>query len=107
MFFSDDEKLIYTAPTGTKYDPIALHRKLVVASGGRLNEWLATWGDRTAPEIAVATAEESLVGAARTAFACTPFNNGTGTPDRDVIDSLCDFLEWQRGKDLRVRRQRR
>jgi hypothetical protein len=103
MFYTATERLVYESPTKAKYDPVALHRKLVLAAGGKLNDWLATWGDEAAAEVDVAKAEEGLVAAARAALALTPFGDGTGHTDRDAIDALCHFLEWCEGKDLRGR----
>lgn len=100
MFYTPAERLIFTSPLGA-FDPITLQRKLVIASGGALNNWLAVWGDSKAPEIAVATAEESLVGAARVAFGVKPLTADGGTTDREVLDTLCAFLRWAEGKDLR------
>jgi hypothetical protein len=103
LFTADADKLIYESPAKAKYDPVALHRRLVLAGNGKLNDWLATWGDDAAAEVDVARAEEALVAAARTAFNLKPFDADGGSTDRDAIDALCHFLEWTEGKDLRGR----
>ena len=101
MFYPDDAKRIYTSPAGTKYDPLAVHRKLVLAGGGRLNDHLASWADPETPEVARAAAEEELVRVARDAFALGGFAEEGGSTDREALDALCDFLEWLAGKASR------
>lgn len=103
MLYTLPQRLIYESPGGTRYDPLALHRRLITAAGGsdRLNENLAVWGEKTAPEVNRAAAEEYIVTAARAAFALKPFDQDGGCTDAEVLVIAEDFLEWLRGKDLR------
>lgn len=98
MFYTDAEKQIYTSPTGTRHDPLALQRKLVVASGGNLNAALVSWSDAKARETDRAAAEEQLVAAARVAFGFKPFDAEGGVVDAVVIETLEHFLRYLEGK---------
>lgn len=99
MFYTDAEKQIYLSPADTRHDPLALQRKLVVASGGNLNATLETWADPKAREVERASAEEKLVTAARTAFGFKPFDADGGVTDAIVLDTLDHFLRYLQGKE--------
>lgn len=99
MFYTDDQKLIYTAPTGTRFDPLAVHRSLILFSRGTLNDLLAAWGDKEGTEFGRAEAEENLIRVAREVFQLKPFDVEGGVTDSTVIKVLCDYLEWLEGKE--------
>jgi len=94
MFYSNSDKLIYTAPHGRPYDPLALQRKLLLASTGTLNDLLATWSAAESTDLDRAAAEESLVAITRSAFDLQPFDTEGGVTDRIALNCLTDFLEW-------------
>jgi hypothetical protein len=113
MFFADHEKLVY-APAGSDLalDPLALDRRLTLATGGRLHDlwsdWKAREGDAsvagtnmTAAEAALtaARAEEQIAAAARLAFGLPAFPDGP--PDAVVLEYLCDFQDWLKKKGRR------
>jgi hypothetical protein len=111
MFFQDHEKTIYS-PEGSdmKFDPLALDRALVTASGGKLAELIEQWksgsddkGDVSASgkaerQIASALAEGELVKVARVAFKLGEFPVDL---DAEALEYLCDFLEWMKKKGRR------
>lgn len=92
-----DEKLIYATAGGERHDPLAVHRRLLFATGGLFNSHLADWtapddGDPKA-QLAKAVAEEKIAAAVRHAFGWRPFADG-GPVDRVVLDEVCRYLEW-------------
>lgn len=111
MFFQEHEKQIYS-PQGSdhKFDPLALDRALVTASGGRLNVLLKQWqplpdgeGDVSADgkardAVARAEAETELAAVARKVFSVPDFPDAT---DAHALELLCDFLWWMEGKGVR------
>lgn len=99
MFYSDRDRLVYTSPSGTAYDPLALRRGLVTASNGRLNDFLAAWSAEATPEAEQAAAEECLVQIARQAFGLKPFDVEGGVLDAVVLEHLEHMLEWLSVKD--------
>lgn len=94
MFYTAADKLVYESPTGVKYDPLAVHRKLIFASGGSVNDSLSTWADSTASDVERAAAEEQLVRYGRTAFDLKPFDQDGGVVDGVVLDCLDHYLRW-------------
>lgn len=101
--FSESARQIYApAINGNelgRFDPLAVRRKLVIASGGELNSLIDTWEEqRDAETVAAALAEEKLVAAARSAFSLKPISDENGVCDADVIELLADFLEYLAGK---------
>lgn len=124
MFFTDREKAIYEAPDGRRFDPLRVDRTLTVASGGQLDQWIATrnavvrapilnpdgtptgeyellTGDVSAAgkataAVEAARAEIMLADAARVGFDYRPFPDGP--PDAVVLETLYHFLGWLEGK---------
>ncbi len=94
MFYTEADKLIYTSPINKKYDPLALHRRLIVSCGGVINMRLATWTSETASDIERAIAEEDLVAVTRQAFNFKPFDQEDGVTDGVALNCLVDFLGW-------------
>lgn len=111
MFFKDHEKAVY-APPGhpagdAKFDPLALDRALVRATGGKLADLLRQHaagsdglGDvspegQAANALMSADAEEQLVRAARAAFALPDFPACT---DGAALDLLWHYLAYMEGK---------
>ena len=91
---TDKDKLIYRTPDGQRaYDPLTLRRKLLLASGNRLNEWVGLYNDAL-DELDALRAEESLVAAARVAFDLKPLTEEGGVPDKTVLEYLSHLLEW-------------
>lgn len=89
MFYSEAERKIYVSPSGDRYDPLAVQRKLRIASRGQVNEALLQWhGD---DDLEAAVAEENLVGFARVAFQFASFEDD-GPTDAEVLDTLVHFL---------------
>lgn len=95
MFYSPTEKLIYNPPIGPPLDPLAIHRKLVRESGGRVNEWIA---GLDADPVTAAESEEMLVGLARKVFDLKPFTDPTGHTDSQAMGLLEDYLRYAEGK---------
>jgi hypothetical protein len=109
MFYNNSDKLIYTAPSCKKYDPLDVYRKLIVISKSQLNNHLSDWqitdqpgGDTDANRITAAIAEHELVRISRETFALKPFDEGTGDLDADAINVLVDYLEWLAKKEKPV-----
>lgn len=107
MFYKEWERTIYQYGD-KKYDPLAIHRKLTEASGGKFNDLLRMWtaekdglGD-VSPEtrhqnaVISAQAEESLSKISRVAFDLPQFPECL---DADALSYLRHFLEWIEGKD--------
>jgi hypothetical protein len=94
VFYPDADRLVYAAPSGSRHDPLALHRRLVLASGGTLNDSLAVWGDPGAAEVDRAAAEDRVVAATRRAFDLKPFDADGGSTDAEVLALIRHFLEW-------------
>lgn len=101
MFYAPEDKIIYTSPTNHRYDPLALKRKLVLASNGNFNSWLLQWTDDQTPEVNRAQAENAIVEAARAGFGLGSFEQDQGYTDAVVLAVVEDFLEWLQGKELR------
>lgn len=115
MIFSDREREIYEAPDGRKFDPLRVERRLRVASGGRLNEWLDLIDDYhrilaerpdareelLPADVAAAQAEDGVVNAARAAFEM----DQNKVLDAAVLETLDHFLRWLEGKDSPAARQ--
>jgi len=118
MFFEDHQKMIYTPSPGClpdgrasqKFDPLAIDRALMVATGNALARLVEDWkavdrdeGD-ISPQGRAATierscrAEETLANAARVAFALPAFPDCT---DAVALELLCDYLEWLKKKGTR------
>lgn len=101
--FSESARQIYAPQIDGReigrFDPLAVRRKLVIASNGELNNLIEVWEDqRDAETVAAALAEEKLVAAARSAFSLKPLGEESGVCDADVIEVLADFLEYLVGK---------
>ena len=111
MFYQDHEKTIYSPPsTELKYDPLAVHRKLLTATGNKFDELWAAWcgadsdlGDVSIPRdqrvLESLDAEGKLAHAARAAFDLKPFPD---TLDATALEYLRDFVRWMEGKGQRV-----
>lgn len=109
MFYNNSDKLIYTSPSGKKYDPLDVYRKLIVISRSQLNTHLSDWqiidqsgGDTDANKVTAAIAEHELVRISRETFALKPFDDGNGDLDADAINMLVDYLEWLSKKEKPV-----
>ncbi len=96
MFYSDAERTIYQSPLGHSYDPLAVQRKLRIASRGQFNALLIDWQGEE--DFASAVAEEALVIAAREAFEFVPFDEEGGVTDAQVIETLTHFTEYLAAK---------
>jgi hypothetical protein len=94
MIFSENDKQIYNAPTGKKYDPLSLQRKLIIASGGTLNNYLNTWVNDQSKEFDRAVAEDFLINVTRKAFTLPSFDEDNTVTDELVLKCLEDFLRW-------------
>lgn len=92
MTFTEQQRQIYAAPTGHRFDPLAVERRLRVLSAGKMNELLDQWDSDD--EVVSAVAEENLVTVARTAFGFLPLVEDGGVSEADVLDCLVDFLAW-------------
>ena len=101
MLYSEPEKLIYVSPLETKYDPLAVQRKLIIASNGTINNYLSIWSDEKATELEKANAEEFLVAVARKAFNLPSFDEDNSVTDDVVLNCLTSFLEWLEGNGKR------
>lgn len=94
--YSEAERSIYSPsrngePIG-HYDPLAIRRKLVIATKGKFNDLLKQQqGD---DELEAAIAEEELVAAVRFAFALAPLTPTGGVADADALDLLDDYLDY-------------
>lgn len=107
MFFTDEERTIYTSPLGTKYDPLRVDRLLTIATNNRLDEYVGCvnnaggeTGDvsqagRAQAAVLAARAELELAKAARAAFGLPEFPELT---DARALEVLYDFLGWMAGK---------
>lgn len=96
MYFSDADKQIYTSPDDRRFDPLAVHRKLVVVTGAKINDYLADWNG---PDlVAKAVAEERLALASRSAFGYLPFDQDGGVTDAVALETLFHFLHYCQGK---------
>lgn len=106
MFFTEKERLVYEY-AGKLYDPLALDRKLTVASDNRLDELVAirnAAGEDTgdvSPDalrrkaVEAAEAELLLAGIARRAFGLPEFPECT---DAVALEALYAFLAYMEGK---------
>lgn len=90
---------LYVSPDGTRYDPLALYRKLLIQSGNRINDLLTDWQGED--PLKAALAEDTLVAVTRAAFALKPFDDPEGVTDRHVLDTLAHYLEYTEGKGQR------
>jgi hypothetical protein len=112
MQFEEHERAIYSPQIATErqYDPLAVDRKLVAASEGRIDQLLRAWqpvtkesgdisdeGQRTA-RLEYAAAEEQLALIARKAFDLPPFPECT---DGIALEYLVDYLVWMEKKGQR------
>lgn len=111
MFFPERDRLIYTPPDhpdqSARFDPLALDRALVRATGGRLADLLAQHqagadglgdvspGAGAKNALMSAEAEEQLVKAARAAFGLPDFPDCT---DGRALEMLWHYLEYMAGK---------
>lgn len=94
--YSDSERLCYSPSVGGEpighYDPLAIRRKLVIATKGKFNDLLKRQqGD---DELESAVAEEELVAAVRSAFSLPPLTPTGGVADADALDLLDDYLDY-------------
>lgn len=94
MFYTAADKLIYKSPTGSQFDPLVLHRKLILASGGLVNQHLLAWSSPDTSDVEKAMAEEKLVTAARSTFGLAAFDKDGGVLDGVALDCLTHYLEW-------------
>ncbi|MDY3557608.1 hypothetical protein R5W23_000135 [Gemmata sp. JC673] len=94
MLFTDHEKQIYTAPTGDKYDPIALSYSLVAQSGGMWDEWLDLWCGADTPPQDRATVALQIAGVARRVFGFRRFDEEGGRLDAEVLEAVHHFEEY-------------
>ncbi len=114
MFYEEHERKIYhpaSAPEGMIYDPLALDRTLIRATGGRLSGLVSDWqsvndkdgdvspGSDARNSLRSAEAEEQLVVAARIAFGLPGFPECL---DSTALEYLIDFLGYMAGKGKRV-----
>jgi hypothetical protein len=105
MFYTDEQKLIYTAPDARKFDPLAIYRKLILVSRAKINEHLANWrvveinGDSTENQVIAAISEAELVRISRETFGLKNFADGEGDTDAAALHVLCDYLEWLSKKE--------
>jgi len=94
--FTETERALYAPAIDDKplgrFDPLAIKRRLVIGSEGKLNEYLDIY--ETGSELERLAAEEKLVALTRTAFGFKPLAEADGVCDADVIDVLGDFLEF-------------
>lgn len=108
MFFTEQEKAIYTSPLdGRKYDPLRVDRNLTIVTQNRLDEYVgyrnnadATTGDvsqagRTQAAVLAAQAELELAKAARVVFELADFPDVT---DARALEVLYNFLGYLEGK---------
>lgn len=91
MLYDEKDRNIYKSPTGDEFDPLAVQRKLRLASGGRINDCLVQWESDDPMEADVA--EENLVEFARTAFKFGSFED-EGPTDAVVLETLTHFLDY-------------
>lgn len=98
MFFTEQEKKIYSSPTGRKYDPVDLYNK-IVASSPNLNEILYSWWGEQSTDSERAQAALQLTQIARNAFEMPPIDQEGGVASAIVLETLYDFLRWREGKD--------
>lgn len=99
MLFTERDRQIYTAPTGTKYDPVELFHKLEAAASGHLIDLLDRWWGDESGAGERAQAALALAKAARQAFGFKPFDEQGGVLDADALTALYDFLQWREKKD--------
>jgi hypothetical protein len=92
---------IYRDPiTGVMYDPLKVHRKLVVGSRNEINKWLAD--HRNSDDLVSLAAEEKLLPVIRAAFDLAPIDpTGRGITDAHALAVLERFLEYAQGKEKR------
>lgn len=96
MFYSATDRLIYASPLGGSFDPLAVHRRLVRESGGKINDWIT---DLSSPDpLVVAEAEERLVPLSRAVFGLKPFDAEGGHTDGQAMGVLEDYLRYAEGK---------
>ena len=108
MYFSDQEKLIYKPEWSEHgYDPLHLLNQLIVASGGRLYEWVehrnaavedtgdVSVGGRRTKWMLAAQAELELARVARGVFG---FPDSPVMFDGEALERLFAFLEYLEGK---------
>lgn len=74
-------------------DPLALNRKLYIATQGQLRELVIQYNEGET-DLDKARAEETLVAATRTAFNLAPVSRSGGVGDAAVLSLLSHFLEW-------------
>lgn len=74
-------------------DPLALNRKLYIATQGQLRELVIQYNEGET-DLDKAKAEEALVAATRTAFGLAPVSRNGGVGDAAVLSLLSHFLEW-------------
>src|SRR5262249_33606143 len=112
MFFEEHERTIYSPALqpDKRFDPLAVDRALVVATGGQLDKLLKLWqpvttdqGDISAEgqaqaKVEYAKAEEVLCAAARKVFGIPAFPEAT---DAVALEVLVDYLRWMQGKGSR------
>lgn len=94
--YSDQDRNIYQFPDGSQFaDPIAIHRRLIIALNGDVNQAL----DQAEHEnpVVKARAELQLADASRVAFNLPYFNpeDGSGLTDEEVLFLLRDYLSWR------------
>lgn len=96
MFYSATDRIIYKSPVGPSLDPLAVHRKLVRESAGKVNEWIADLNTDNA--LLVAEAQEQLVALVRSVFGLKPFTEPDGHTDSQAMGLLEDYLRYVEGK---------
>lgn len=101
MFYSEQERLIYTSPAGSRHDPLQIQRRLVLVSGGQLNDYLDLWTKTDGTAVERARAEEELVRFSRLSFDLKPFDQEGGVVDAVALDCLDHFLRWLEGNAQR------
>ena len=101
--YTDQERLVFGPfgrGDGTEIfaDPLAVYRRLVLATEGEHNRLLAD--TQSTDEQVRLAAEDKLVPAAREALGLVPFNpeDGSGTTDREALTALRAYVEWMNSK---------
>lgn len=92
---------IYRDPlTGTAYDPLRVHRRLVVGSKNEFNLWLRD--HRGEDELKALAADDKILPVVRDAFGLPPVSpDGGGITDAQAFMILERYLEYARGKGQR------
>lgn len=114
MFFTEQERAIYTAPYGRKYDPLRVLHLLTVVSGNQLSTWVklrnpetmesgdVSVSGRAEAAVNAANAELKLADCARQVFGFGSFEE-SGITDAVVLETLYHYLGYLEGKESTAR----